>query len=247
MTDELTLLSALIAGLLGGVHCAGMCGGIVSALSLNISDIKNTDLNTDNSKLGQKPSANVQVASKKIQFLVAYNLARITSYSIAGLLMGGVGWWLSNWVFINKAQMILQIIAALFMILLGLYLANWSKVLVYLEKPGNSIWKRIEPLGRRFIPIKKTQDAFLIGLIWGWLPCGLVYSMLIWSMSAGGALQGGLLMLCFGLGTLPNLLLIGVFAQQITRWFQLVLVRSIAGLIIISFALLLLYRVINNF
>ncbi|MFV1983563.1 MAG: sulfite exporter TauE/SafE family protein [Thiohalomonadales bacterium] len=235
MADEFTLLSALIAGLLGGVHCAGMCGGIVSALSMNVNVFK-----------GAEPF-NATPLKNKFLILLLYNIGRITSYSLAGLLVGGVGWWLTNWLFINKAQMILQIIAALFMLLLGLYLANWSRLLNILEKPGNVIWQRIEPYGRRFIPVTRLQDALLLGIIWGWLPCGLVYSMLIWSMSAGSATQGGLLMLFFGIGTLPNLLLFGVFAQHITKWFQLVWVRSLAGLVIISFALLMIYRVIKNF
>jgi len=234
MTDEFTLLSALIAGLLGGVHCAGMCGGIVSALSMNV-DIT--------------PDLNVLNKSKKKNFLlvVFYNLGRISSYSIAGFFVGGLGWWLANWVFINKAQIILQLIAALFLLLLGLYLANWSSLLTLLEKPGTRFWKYIEPYGRRFIPIKRARDALLLGMIWGWLPCGLVYSMLIWSMSAGSAMQGGLLMLSFGLGTLPNLLLMAVFAQQITNWFQLRWIRTIAGLIIMGFAILMLFQVYNNF
>jgi len=228
MTDELSLLSALIAGLVGGVHCVGMCGGIVSALSLNVEPTS-------------KPAQN------KFLILVFYNIGRITSYSVAGLLIGGVGWWLANWIFINKAQMVLQFIAAIFMLLLGVYLANWSRLLTLLEKPGSFIWKRIEPYGRRFIPVTHVRDALLLGIIWGWLPCGLVYSMLIWSMSAGSATQGGLLMLSFGIGTLPNLLLMGVFAQQLTKWFQLAVVRTFAGLIVIGFALLMMTRVLNNF
>lgn len=225
MTNELTLIGALIAGLVGGVHCAGMCGGIVSALSVNVDSNKSA-----------------QVNSNKLLILMFYNIGRISAYSLAGLLAGGAGWLLANSLFINKAQLILQIIAALFMLLLGLYLANWSRLLNLLEKPGGFIWKYIEPYGRRFIPITRFQDAFLVGIIWGWLPCGLVYSMLIWSISAGSALEGGLLMLSFGLGTLPNLIVIGVFAQQVTKWFQLPWLRSIAGLIIISFAILMFKR-----
>ncbi len=239
MVDEFTLFSALLAGLLGGVHCAGMCGGIVSALSINVK------LPSIDSKLDSGLDAGIKFAQHKFFIVLFYNIGRISSYTIAGVLIGGVGWWLSNWIFINKAQLILQFIAALFMLLLGLYLANWSHLLRFLEKPGSVIWKRIEPYGRRFIPITKVRDAFFLGLIWGWLPCGLVYSMLIWSMSAGSATQGGLLMFSFGLGTLPNLLLMGVFAQQVTKWFQLAWLRSIAGLVIMSFALLMLYRAAN--
>jgi sulfite exporter TauE/SafE len=237
MSDELTFLSALIAGLLGGVHCAGMCGGIVSALSMNVNL---TTVSSSSNKVVLKPSNTFLI-------LFFYNIGRISSYSLAGLFVGGVGWWLTNWVFINKAQIVLQIIAAIFMLLLGLYLANWSRLLSKLEKTGSILWKYIEPFGRRFIPVTRSRDALLLGFIWGWLPCGLVYSMLIWSMSAGSALQGGLLMLFFGIGTLPNLLLISVFSQTTTKWFQLTWVRTSAGLIIIGFAIVILYRALNNF
>ncbi len=231
MIEQFTLVSALLAGLFGGVHCAGMCGGIVSALSMNVNpDATATQKNTPN----------------KFLILLFYNLGRISSYSLAGLLVAGVTWWLANWLFINKAQLILQLIAAIVMLLLGLYLANWSRLLTLLEKPGNVIWKRIEPYGRRFIPVSRKRDALLLGFIWGWLPCGLVYSMLIWSMSAGSATQGGLLMLAFGIGTLPNLLLMGMFAQQLTKFFQLKAIRIIAGLVIMSFAGLMIYRVLNS-
>ncbi|MFV2059199.1 MAG: sulfite exporter TauE/SafE family protein [Gammaproteobacteria bacterium] len=239
MSDEFTLLGALIAGLLGGVHCTGMCGGIVSALSMNVNVTANVNIKTRKKTDSEK--------SNNFLILLFYNFGRISSYSLAGLFAGGVGWWLANWVFINKAQMILQIIAALFMLLLGLYLANWSRLLSLLEQPGSILWKRIEPYGRRFIPVRRSRDALLLGFIWGWLPCGLVYSMLIWSISAGSALQGGLLMLFFGIGTLPNLLLMGLFAQKITKWFQLKWLRMTAGLTIIGFAIVMLYRATTNF
>ncbi len=250
MIDEFTLLGALLAGLLGGVHCAGMCGGIVSALSINIKlppliSGSKSKIISNNSL----PSATTTVNLTQHKFLILtfYNIGRICSYTLAGVLVGGIGWWLANWLFINKAQIILQMFAALFMLLLGLYLANWSSLLRFLEKPGSVIWRRIEPYGRRFIPVTRARDALFLGIIWGWLPCGLVYSMLIWSMSAGSAVQGGLLMLSFGLGTLPNLLLIGVFAQQVTKWFQLAWLRSVVGLVVMSFALLMLYRGIKAF
>ena len=142
MIEQFTLVSALLAGLFGGVHCAGMCGGIVSALSINV----NSDLSTT-----QKHRSN------KFLILLFYNLGRITSYSVAGLLLAGTGWWLTNWFFINKAQLILQLVAAVMMLLLGLYLANWSQLLTILEKPGKLIWKCIEPFGRRYIPVTRTH------------------------------------------------------------------------------------------
>lgn len=228
MSEQLSILSAMLIGVFGGVHCVGMCGGIVSALSMNVS----SDLS--------RPT------SPRLQILLFYNLGRITSYTVAGLLVGGLGWWTSHWLFINQAQQVLQVVAAIFLILLGLYLANWWRVLARFEKAGTFLWSRLEPYGRQFIPVTKSRNAFYLGLIWGWLPCGLVYSMLIWSLSAGSALQGALLMLGFGLGTLPNLLLMGVFAQTLTKWLQLQWLRSVVGSLVIAFALLMLWRVQLN-
>ncbi len=218
MIEAQTYISAFLVGLLGGVHCVGMCGGIISALTLGISSKDNN-----------------AASIKLFPYLLSYNLARILSYMLMGFIFGGLGAWLTDLVFINHAQMFLKILAGIFLIALGLYLANWWRGLSYIERQGNIIWKYIEPTARRFIPIKNIPQAISAGFVWGWLPCGLVYSVLIWALSSGSALNGGLLMLSFGLGTLPNLLVIGLFAATLRRFMQMQLVRIIAGLIISVF------------
>jgi sulfite exporter TauE/SafE len=87
------------------------------------------------------------------------------------------------------------------MIALGLYIGGWWFGLRQIEKVGGIIWQKIEPISRRFIPINSLFQAFILGALWGWLPCGLVYTILIWSISTSNAIEGGLLMLSFGLGT----------------------------------------------
>ena len=119
------------------------------------------------------------------------------------------------------------------MIVLGLYLAGWWRGLVKLEQLGSVLWRRIEPLGKGLIPVRSIPQAFLLGLVWGWLPCGLVYSVLIWSLASGGMVQGALLMLGFGLGTLPNLLLMGIFATQLSRLLRMPWVHYLAGGLVI--------------
>jgi len=223
MLDAQTYFSAFLIGLLGGVHCVGMCGGIMGALTLGIQP-------------GQHPATG-KLASKLFPYLLSYNLARIASYVLAGLIFGGLGALITDLFVLNKAQLILKLIAGLFLIALGLYLANIWRGLTYIERIGGIIWKVIEPLARRFIPIKNIQQAWLAGLIWGWLPCGLVYSVLIWSLSSGSALKGGALMLSFGLGTLPNLLAIGLFAGVVKNFMQKQMVRIMAGLLIVSFGI----------
>lgn len=223
--QEIGYFSAFIVGLLGGVHCVGMCGGIVGALSFNI-------------KTQQNMSAGL------LKILLGYNLGRLFSYTFAGAVMGGIGWAATHWLDIRQLQILLQIFAAVFLMLLGLYLAGWWPLLVHLEKIGGHVWKKIEPAGRKFIPVTRWHHAVLLGMLWGWLPCGLVYSVLIWSVSAGGFYQGALLMLCFGLGTLPNLLAMGVFAQQLNQFVRRQGVRQLAGLMVILFGLWQLYFVI---
>jgi len=222
-----TLIAAFIVGILGGVHCIGMCGGIVGALTLGTAP-----------QTSNKPQLGI---------LFAYNFARITSYTLAGLLFGWLGTSLVDLVAINNGQQILKLIAGVFMILLGLYLANWWRVLSRLEGAGTHIWKLVEPVGRKLIPIKNMPQAYLLGLLWGWLPCGLVYSVLIWSLSSGSALEGGALMLAFGLGTLPNLMLMGLFATQLRRFIQQSWTRVVAGLLLIGLGVVQIVQVLQVF
>ena len=211
------LLSAFVVGLLGGVHCVGMCGGIVGALSFGLP------------------------AERNLPILLAYNVGRISSYTLAGALMGALGFYFSGLLPVQTAQKALLSLAGLFLILMGLYLAGWWNVLSRVERAGGVLWRRIEPLGRGLLPVRSVRHGLLLGLLWGWLPCGLVYSALVWTVSSGGALEGALLMLAFGLGTLPNLLLMGVAATQLNRWIRKPAVRSIAGGLVILFGLLLWY------
>lgn len=217
--DDLGLLSAFVVGLLGGVHCVGMCGGIVGALSL-----------------GMPAKGGVRW---RIQ--LGYNLGRISSYTVAGALAGGMGYFFSGLLPVQQAQQVLLVVAGVFMVLLGLYLAGWWTLLLRVEQAGGWLWQRIEPLGRGLLPVRRARHAVLLGLLWGWLPCGLVYSVLIWSVSAGGASEGAWLMLAFGLGTLPNLLLMGAAAAQLQRFVRKPWVRQLAGAMIVLFGLYQLY------
>ncbi len=219
-----TFISAFVVGILGGVHCVGMCGGIVASLSIGLHP--------------DKPS------KPDFTYLLAYNLARITAYTLAGVMIGWLGAAMIDLLAVNTGQQFLSMIAGLFMVLLGLYLANWWRVLTRLETLGSHVWRYIEPFGRRFIPIKNVRHAFLLGFIWGWLPCGLVYSVLIWTLSSGSAWQGGLTMLAFGLGTLPNLLLMGMFAVALRNVMKQRWLRVVAGLVIVCLGCYQIFRAI---
>jgi len=225
--DEFTWVTAFILGLMGAPHCAGMCGGIVGALSA-----------------GCQPASHA--VSQRLLFVLAYNLGRISSYVFAGMLIAGFASLAGNLIAVHHAQLYLQAVAALFMLLLGLYLGGWWPVLSALERMGGSFWRLIEPYGRRFIPIRSIPAAFVLGGIWGWLPCGLVYTGLIYSATAGGAIEGGVLMLAFGLGTLPAMFVLGAAGSSIQRYLQKNGVRRIAGGLVILFALHMGYLVVQQ-
>ena len=229
MIESFSLLSALLVGLLGGVHCVGMCGGIVGALSF-------------------QPHPDQSPRQSFWPLLLAYNLGRILSYTLAGMMMGGLGVMLAGWLPVAIAQKMLLMIAGIFMLLLGFYLAGWwGAVILGIERGGSFVWKRLEPLGRKLLPVKHVRQAVLLGLLWGWLPCGLVYSVLIWSVSAGSVQQGGLLMLAFGLGTLPNLLAMGVIARRFADFMHKSVMRKIAGLLVMVLGVYNIYLSLINF
>lgn len=219
MLTESSLLTAFLVGLLGGVHCVGMCGGIVGALSFGLP-------------VERRSPAHVW------PYLLVYNLARITSYTLAGVLLGGISALALQWVAINQLQKYLLLGAGIVMVLLGLYIGGWWRILLRVEQAGTKIWRHVEPIGRRFMPVRNLRSAFMLGLVWGWLPCGLVYSVLIWAVASGDAIRGGLLLLCFGLGTLPNLLAMGLFASALQRGLRQVWIRWLAGGLIVGFGLL---------
>ncbi len=223
MLTEVSLLAAFLVGLLGGVHCVGMCGGIVGALSLGIPERQRRGV-------------------ARWYFLLSYNCGRLISYALAGALLGGIGWLASNWSGLHQMQHYLQLIAALFMVALGLYLGGWWQALVMLERAGGFVWARLEPLGRRFLPVRSPLHALLLGLVWGWLPCGLVYSVLVWSIATGDPLRGAGLMFSFGLGTLPSLMLMGAVAAGLAARVRGPRTRHVAGFLVILFGVYALVR-----
>ena len=206
------LISALILGLLGGGHCLGMCGGLMGALTLAIPP---------------------EQRGRRLQLLLAYNLGRIISYATAGLLFGLAGWAVAS----SPAAMLLRIVAGLLLISMGLYLGGWWSGLTRIEALGRGLWRHIQPVASRLLPVSSLPRALLLGALWGWLPCGLVYSTLLWAASQGDALDSGLLMLAFGLGTWPVLLATGMAAERLTALLRRRGVRMAGGLLVILFGL----------
>lgn len=213
MLELLPLItSAFILGLLGGGHCLGMCGGLMGALSMAIP---------------------ADQQRKKINYILLYNLGRIASYALAGFLFGLAGWAIDQ----GPAATLLRILAGILLISMGLYLAGWWSGLTRLEQAGQIFWRPIKPLTKRFMPLRKQRHALLLGALWGWLPCGLVYSTLVWSASQGDAPLSALLMLCFGLGTWPVLIASGLAAERLTHFLRQRSVRATSGILIILYGL----------
>jgi sulfite exporter TauE/SafE len=162
------------------------------------------------------------------------------SYGLAGGLAGAFGAGVLLTVSPQQGHRVLLLIATLIMLAAGFHLAGWFPGLARVEKIGAPIWQKLEPLGRRLLPVKHPWQAFLYGMIWGWLPCGLVYSALFIALAQGNFLFGMVFMLAFGIGTLPSVLLTGVFAERFLRLARNPRMRMYAGLLLIALALLTL-------
>ena len=224
MSPQGIYLTAFLVGLLGGVHCLSMCAGLVSSLTLGL------DPKVRGNTLRMAP------------YQLAYNLGRIAGYGVAGAIVGGFGALLLQLGSIQTAQRLLYGLAGLAMILLGLYLGGWWRILGATERLGIHLWRRLEPLGRKLLPVRRIPDALLLGFLWAWIPCGLVYSVLITAVSTGSPLDGALLMLAFGAGTLPNLLGIGLLAGAAARLAERPWLRQGAGLLVIAFGIHALWQ-----
>ncbi len=214
MNQEITFLTLFLLGFFGGTHCVGMCGGLSSAFALQLP-----------------PHLN------RIGLIVLLNLGRISSYVVIGLLVGLVGQVGISLDDTRAVQNGLYIAANVLLLLLGLYLAGISTAATKIEGIGKPIWKRLNPLLNKLLPIKSVPTCFGVGVLWGWLPCGLVYSASLYALGSGNALHGGLYMLAFALGTLPNLLAMGIFAAQLKTFLQKRMVRLCAGLLVAGWAI----------
>jgi len=220
---ELTLFSVFMVGLFSTLHCVGMCGGIIGALTFSLPPT----VRADRRRLGG--------------FVTAYNLGRLASYSLAGALAGGLGDRLLAWISPEHGRLALLLLASAFMVGIGLYLAGWFPRFAAIERLGTPLWRRLEPLGQRLLPVTSPWQALLFGAIWGWLPCGLVYSVLLWAITTGSATDGALFMLAFGLGTLPGVMATGMLTGWMTRFSRTRGLRQGIGLLLIGLALISLW------
>jgi len=211
MTEPLSFLTAFLLGFMGSAHCLGMCGGIVGALSFN--------------NQGKNP----------LLIHLSYQAGRISTYGFLGLLVGALGLWASQ--FHDSIMLIMRAISGLLLILMGIYLMGQTASLIWLEKVGGLLWQRVQPFSKNLLPVTHPSKGFLLGLIWGFLPCGLIYSTLAWAGVSADPYHSAALMLCFGLGNLPALLSAGFFAAQINKLRQHIVIKYSFGLAIVIFGI----------
>jgi sulfite exporter TauE/SafE len=227
--------SAFIIGLLGSGHCIGMCGGITSMLTSALH-ARSTEkkLNCGNLLTPNKNSINTPSYSK-FTLSLFYNIGRISSYAIIGAIVGFSGSLAAKNIGVPLAG--LRLVAGLFLVFLGLYLGQWLMWLGHIEQLGKGLWSKISPLTKKVIPVNTPIKALSLGGIWGWLPCGLVYSTLTWSLASGDALSGAGIMFFFGLGTLPALLTLSMSFEVINKILKNVIFRKLMALLIIIYGL----------
>jgi len=208
MNEPLSFLSAWLLGFLGSVHCMGMCGGIVGALSLNTKG----------------PSMAIHLS---------YHLGRIFTYASLGFMAGLIGLWLAATH--AYAGQVLRVLSGVMLVLMGGYILGRTQLLMWFEKRGSFVWRKVQPLSKQLLPVRSPKQGLMLGLIWGLLPCGLIYSTLSWSLVAANPLHSAGLMAMFGLGNLPALLSFAAFAQQLNRFKQTPWVRFSLATLIMAF------------
>ena len=217
---ETGYIAVFLIGLLGGTHCVSMCGGIVRALTVNM------------------PGR----AGRQWPVHLAYNLGRISTYTMLGGALGALGTVGMLFADILPVQMGLYVLANLMLVALGLYLTGFTRLLAPVERAGLILWKRVQPYTARFIPARSVGQALPLGLLWGFLPCGLVYSVLTTALVTGSAGRGAGLMLAFGLGTLPNLMLAGMVFKRFRDITRNRRVRFVAGMLVLGFGVFGLFH-----
>lgn len=220
-------LVSFLMGLFSSVHCIGMCGSIIGTLTLSLSpEIR-----------GSK--------CRLLSYVFNYNFGRIVSYTLAGALAGLVGSLVSMPMGKIDGYRVLQILSSAIMAGAGLYIAGWFPRFAYIEKAGRHFWKLLEPYGRKLIPVQSRTQAFLFGMVWGWLPCGLIYTALALAATAQGIVHSAMTMLAFGLGTLPAVMGIGIMTSFLTRLSRLRQFKHAVGALFIIFALLAAFPWLN--
>jgi len=210
------IVPMVLVGIFGAGHCLGMCGGISAALAFAVSD---------------------RSARYRFFILLFYNVGRIVSYGVIGAIVGGMSLWSGTQLSEHLGFPLLRSVAGLMLILMGCYVTGWWKVLTHLERVGNVFWRYIQGYAQQLFPVKSLSQAILLGMLWGWLPCGLVYTALAYALVQGDAAGGAAAMIAFGCGTLPAVLAGGLMGERLKVFLQGRRLRLLMGVCLIAFGL----------
>ena len=213
------MVSAFMLGLLGGGHCLAMCGGVHGLLLLD----------------KQQPKAGVIASSCPLLYIPLFSIGRVMSYGLAGLALGTVSFSIQSLGY--SFAVTAKLLAGLMLAAMACYTGRWWMGLTKLEALTSVAWRYLQPATSRLMRPSSALSVFMLGALWGWMPCGLVYSALSWSMLAPDPLGSAALMLIFGLGTLPAMLAAGLTAQRFVEFLNNKLVRNAAALMLLVFAL----------
>ncbi len=216
MSELLPLLSAaLLAGLVGSAHCLGMCAGISGLFAIN---------------------AEVASMRASIPTALVYNAGRVITYAVLGVIVAAFG------SVVVKASPNLAIgvrmLSGIIIILVGLKVAFDLRLLNFVERMGGTLWARIAPAATKLVPVTSLPKALGLGLVWGWLPCGLVYSVLLIAATSASPMGGAATMVAFGLGTMPAMVLSGLGAARLSAIMQRRGTRIGLGFLIVAMGLL---------
>ena len=216
MSELVPILSAaLLAGLLGSAHCLGMCAGISGLFGV---------------------SAEVRSLRRQVPMAIAYNSGRVLTYALLGIIVATFGGALVEAKPV-LARPILLITGAV-IILIGLQVAfNW-RLLNPIERMGAVLWQKLAPIAKHFVPVTNVPKALGLGLLWGWLPCGLVYSVLLIAATSAQPLYGAATMVAFGIGTMPAMIMTGIGAAQLSSLMRRRGARLGLGLVIVALGVL---------
>ena len=206
--DTLTLMAALLSGLLGGVHCAAMCGGIATGFS------------------AMSPQGGWQQA-------VQVNLGRVGGYVLAGAIVGGFGAGLLRVFRFDMLAIGLRMAVGMVLVMVAVRLLDQRGRLHFIPRPGARFWRFLQPFQKRLLPADRAWRRIALGMLWGWLPCGLSMTLLTAAWLQASARDGALTMAAFGLGTLPMMIPLTWSGARMGRWLQKPAFRTTAAVFIL--------------
>jgi sulfite exporter TauE/SafE len=215
--DPLSLSAAFVVGMAGSVHCLAMCGGISGALGMR--------------------ARSAAIPQRAATLTACYQIGRLTSYTLAGAVVGAFSGLMQGMFDLQRAALIARILAGLVLVGVGTGVLFKWRPLAVLERLGGRLWRHLAPLAR-IIPPQGVAGSLLLGMLWGWLPCGFVYSMLIFAALKGGALQSAAMMLFFGLGTAPAVFGAGLLSAGVRRFTLARGLNTVAGWLLLAFGAL---------